>query len=234
MLRLASRMVAAVSGLERTGVEARLRGLAMRLPHAGSKLRMGRNVEIVGPVDRIRLGHDVTFFGNTYLNVAGDRGRVAVGSRTHIDQFCVLYGQGGLTIGSRCAIAAGVIIYTQTNQFAADPLLDVIDQPVRYAPVMVGDDVWIGAGAILLPGVTVGDHAVIAAGAVVRRDVQPSAVVAGVPARQISERQSRQGVAMPEPPVDRWAARPTGIRIQGGAREHERPRSADLPSLRAS
>lgn len=195
MLRLASRVVAAVLGLERTGVEARLRGIVLRLPHAGPKLRIGRNVEIVGPPERVQLGADVAFLGNAYLNVTGERGRLTVGGRTHVDQFCVLYGQGGLTIGSRCAIAAGVIIYTQSNQFAADPLSDVIDQPVVYAPVVIGDDVWIGAGAVLLPGVTVGDHAVIAAGAVVRHDVPAWTVVAGVPARKVGDRQSRSAGA---------------------------------------
>lgn len=199
MLSVASRVLAVVSGRERTGIEARLRGLLWQLPRPGSKLRIGRNVEIVGARERIQLGVDVSFFGNAYLNVTGERGALSIGSRTHLDQFCVLYGQGGLTIGARCAIAAGVIIYTQSNQFAADPLADVIDQPVVYAPVVVGDDVWIGAGAVVLPGVTVGDHAVIAAGAVVRADVPPFTIVAGVPARSIGQRGGARGRREPGP-----------------------------------
>jgi acetyltransferase-like isoleucine patch superfamily enzyme len=59
---------------------------------------------------------------------------------------------------------------------------------VRYAPVRIADHVWIGAGAIVLPGVSVGAHAVIGAGAVVHRDVAAGAVVGGVPAREISAR----------------------------------------------
>jgi phosphonate metabolism protein (transferase hexapeptide repeat family) len=58
----------------------------------------------------------------------------------------------------------------------------------RAAKVIVGHDVWIGHAAILLPGITVGDGAVIAAGAVVSRDVAPYSIVGGVPARQIRER----------------------------------------------
>jgi acetyltransferase-like isoleucine patch superfamily enzyme len=62
---------------------------------------------------------------------------------------------------------------------------------VVYAPVRIGDDVWIGARAVILPGVTVGDHAVIGAGAVVREDVPAWAIVAGVPAKVIRDRRQR-------------------------------------------
>lgn len=62
----------------------------------------------------------------------------------------------------------------------------------RTARVIIGNDVWIGHAAILLPGVTVGDGAVIAAGAVVSKDVAPYSIVGGVPARQIRERFSRE------------------------------------------
>ncbi|HTJ80748.1 MAG TPA: acyltransferase [Polyangiaceae bacterium] len=113
---------------------------------------------------------------------------MTIGARTHIDQFCVLYGQGGISIGARCAIASGVIVYSQTNQYRSSPETDIIDQPVAYAPVTIGDDVWIGAGAVVLPGVTIGDHAVVAAGAVVRSDVEPWAIVGGVPAKRLGDR----------------------------------------------
>jgi len=130
----------------------------------------------------------VAFYGNAYINVTGAQGRISIGSRTHVDQFCVLYGQGGLSIGARCAIASAVVIYSQTNQYRGAPLTDIIDQPVRYAPVAIGDDVWIGAAVVILPGVTVGAHAIIAAGAVVRSDVPAWAVVGGVPARILGDR----------------------------------------------
>jgi maltose O-acetyltransferase len=130
----------------------------------------------------------VTLYGSTYLNANGEEGRILIGARTHIDRNCVLQGQGGLEIGVGCAIAAGVIIYTQTNQYRWDARAPVLDQPVQYAPVKIGDHVWIGAGAIILPGVRVADHAVIGAGSVVKQDVPAGAIVAGVPSREISER----------------------------------------------
>src|SRR5690554_6500284 len=64
----------------------------------------------------------------------------------------------------------------------------ISQQPLVVAPVHIGCDVWIGAGAILLKGVTIGDQAVIAAGAVVTKDVEPGSIVGGVPARKISRR----------------------------------------------
>lgn len=140
---------------------------------------------------RIEFGDSVTFYGNAYVNAEGDRGFVRIGRNTHVDQFCTLYGQGGLSIGADCAIAAGVCIYTQTNQYEADALSKIVDQPVVYKAVTIGDDVWIGAGAIILPGVKVGDHAVIGAGALVREDVSAWAIVGGLPAKVLGDRRPK-------------------------------------------
>ncbi len=57
----------------------------------------------------------------------------------------------------------------------------------RALPVVIGDDVWIGGGCVILPGVTIGNNAVIGAGAVVTRDVPPNSVVVGVPARKVKD-----------------------------------------------
>lgn len=87
-------------------------------------------------------------------------------------------------IGDRVAIAQRVTIVT-----ASDPnwsrLADHV--PLVRGPIVIEDDAWIGAGAIVLPGVTIGSGAIVAAGAVVHRDVAPFTVVGGVPARQIKE-----------------------------------------------
>lgn len=186
-LPLIGRALARATGREPTGVEARLRGLLVRVAEQGANLRVGRNVQLVAP-ENIRLGRDVSLLGNAYVNATGPHGSVHIGDRTHVDQFCVLYGQGGLTIGRGCAIASGVIVYSQTNQIDADAEAPVLDQPVVYAPVHIGDDVWIGARAVILPGVTIGDHAVIGAGAVVRHDVPAWSIAAGVPAKVIRDR----------------------------------------------
>jgi acetyltransferase-like isoleucine patch superfamily enzyme len=187
LLSLASKILALFSGRDSTGIETVLRGWMYRDRTDGKQLRIGRGVEFVGR-GNIHLGADVTLYGGSYLNANGPQGCIRIGDRTRIDLNCVFYGQGGLHIGAGCAIAAGVIIYTQSNQYRHDPEATVLEQPVKYAPVKVGDDVWIGAGAILLPGISVGKHAVIGAGAVVTRDVPNGAVVGGVPAKEIGTR----------------------------------------------
>jgi acetyltransferase-like isoleucine patch superfamily enzyme len=166
---------------------ARARGISTFGVQHGTRFRVGPRVSF-GCAGRIRVGDDVALYGNSHLDACGPKGSIEIGNETHVDHFCVLYGQGGLRIGQSCAIAAGVIIYTQTNQYAANPAEDVIRQPVVYAPVEIGDDVWIGARAVILPGVRIGSHAVIAAGAVVREDVEPWMIVAGVPARPMKRR----------------------------------------------
>ena len=170
------------------GAEARLRGILTAPRLGGARgLRLGRGVTIDGP-ENVTLGDHVSLAGNVFLSATGDQGGVSIGDVTHVDRGSVLYGQGGLTIGARCAIAAHTVIYSQTNRFDLAPAGEILEQGTRYAPVKVGDDVWIGAGAVIIPGVTVGDHAVIAAGAVVTKDVPAWHVAGGVPARVLKDR----------------------------------------------
>ncbi len=169
------------------GAENRLRGI-LAGPRFGARgLRLGRGVTIDGP-ENVRLGDKVSLAGGVFLSATGDQGRISIGEVTHVDRGSVLYGQGGLEIGARCAIAAHVVIYSQTNRFDLAPHGEILEQGTRYAPVKVGDDVWIGAGAILIPGITVGDHAVIAAGAVITKDVPAWHVAGGVPAKVLKDR----------------------------------------------
>jgi len=166
--------------------EGRLRGLTYHQRGGVCPYFVGRSVTFVGRA-RITLGDNTRLYGWNYLD-AGRNGFIHIAAHTRIDVYSVLYGQGGLSIGKYCAIAGGVIIYSQSNQHDAEPGRRVLDQPVRYAPVKIGDDVWIGARATVLPGVTIGDGAVIGAGALVRGDVPSGAIVVGVPAREIGRR----------------------------------------------
>jgi acetyltransferase-like isoleucine patch superfamily enzyme len=121
--------------------------------------------------DRVRLRMPVVIYEPEHLEL-GDQ--VDVGEFTHIRA------NGGLRIGSRVLIAAHVTITTREHPIAL-PRWGV----TKDAPIVIEDDVWIGAGAIVLPGVTIGRGAVVAAGAVVTASVEPFTVVAGVPARPI-------------------------------------------------
>ncbi|WP_026691606.1 sugar O-acetyltransferase [Alteribacter aurantiacus] len=109
---------------------------------------------------------------------------IHVGEDFYANFNCLILDTCPVTIGKQCMLAPGVHIYT-----ASHPL----DVKGRYSgqefgkPVTIGDNVWIGGGAIINPGVTIGDNAVIASGAVVTKDVPPNTVVGGNPARIIKE-----------------------------------------------
>lgn len=103
-----------------------------------------------------------------------------IGRRVFINSGCKFQDQGGITIGDDTLVGHNCVIATLNHVMDPDHRGDMIPAPVR-----IGSKVWIGANATLLPGVTIGDGAIIAAGAVVTRDVAPRTIVAGVPAKPI-------------------------------------------------
>jgi maltose O-acetyltransferase len=108
--------------------------------------------------------------------------KVSIGKGSVINRGCLLYTTGGLIIGENVSISAGTWMVTGTHDMN-DPLF-----PDNYLPIVIGDHAWIGIRATILAGVTIGEGAVVMAGAVVTRDVPSYAVVGGVPARVVSQR----------------------------------------------
>ena len=106
-----------------------------------------------------------------------------VGRNVFINHNCTISDIGGVDIGDETLIAPNVSLLSSGHP------LEPLDRRRRVtaAPIVIGRNVWIGAGATVLQGVTVGDDSVIAAGAVVAHDVPPSTLVGGVPARVIRE-----------------------------------------------
>ncbi|MBL8080160.1 MAG: acyltransferase [Anaerolineales bacterium] len=99
----------------------------------------------------------------------------------------MLYGTGGVTIGNNVRIATNTIIVASMHKF------ERIDIPIylqghEARGIVIGNDVWIGAGCRILDGVTIGDGSILAAGAVINKDTPPYVIVGGVPARIIRER----------------------------------------------
>ena len=114
-------------------------------------------------------------------------GDIILGDDVSINPYTILYGHGGLKIGTGTRIAAGTVIIPANHQYA-DPEKLIKDQGLTFEGIVVGYDVWIGTGVMVLDGVHIGDRAVIAAGSVVTKNVEPYAIVAGVPARRIGWR----------------------------------------------
>lgn len=107
---------------------------------------------------------------------------IAVGKHVFINACCHFQDQGGVTLGDGCLIGHNVVFATLNHDM--DPAKRASMTP---APIVLGKNVWIGSNSTILQGVTVGDNAVVAAGAVVTKDVLAGTVVAGVPARYIRD-----------------------------------------------
>lgn len=106
---------------------------------------------------------------------------ISIGARTFINMGCSFQDWGGIAIGCDCLIGHNCTICTVNHEKAPDRRGDM-----TCSPVSIGDKVWIGANVTILPGVTVGEGAIVAAGAVVTKDVEPYAIVGGVPAKIIN------------------------------------------------
>lgn len=105
---------------------------------------------------------------------------ITLGREVFINACCHFQDHGGVTIGDRCQIGHNVVFATLNHGLAPE------DRQTTYpAPIVLGRNVWVGSNATILSGVTIGDNAVVAAGAVVTKDVPADTIVGGVPARPI-------------------------------------------------
>lgn len=130
--------------------------------------------------ENVYLGHGAMLKGY-YLN------ELRIGDDTWIGQGVFMHAAGGIEIGARVGVGPFVKILTSVHQ-EAGRALPILAAPLDFAPVVVEADSDLGVGAILLPGVRIGQGAQVGAGAVVTRDVPAYAVVAGNPARLLRMR----------------------------------------------
>lgn len=144
-------------------------------------------VVYIGERGRLALGEmNIIYPGATFRI---DQGWMETGREVSFGSGCHIYEpRAGLVIGDHCMIGGGVMICGVNHGYAS---MDVPmrHQPAESAPIIIGRDVWIGMGAIILPGVKLGDGSIVGAGAVVTSDVAPGAVVSGIPARIAKHRE---------------------------------------------
>ena len=124
------------------------------------------------PVDE-----SVTFFPPFYSDFGKN---ITLGKRIFINSGCKFQDQGGVVIGDDCLIGHNAVLATLNHGLAPSRRADM-----HPAPIVIGRNVWIGANATILPGVTIGDNAVVAAASVVTKDVPENSVVVGSPARVV-------------------------------------------------
>jgi acetyltransferase-like isoleucine patch superfamily enzyme len=166
-------------------------------------IELGRNVRLAADID-FNLGggfkNSLRSPNSTGHIVLGDSlwiergsvlwafdGMIQLAANTYLGPYVTIYGHGGVEIGDHTLVSMHATILSSNH--GIPPIGKKIrEQPDKLLPTKIGRDVWIGANAVILGGVTIGDGAVVAAGAVVTKDVDPGAVVAGVPARFVRRR----------------------------------------------
>ena len=160
-----------------------MRWLAPLYQHRGKKSVIHRSVRMdTPPYRKFRLGdYSVIESYSCINNAVGD---VIIGDHTRVGLHNTVIGP--VTIGSYVNLAQGITV-TALNHNFSETGKRIDEQGVSTTPVTIGNDIWIGANAVILPGVTIGDHSVVAAGAVVTKDVPPHTLVAGVPAKIIKK-----------------------------------------------
>ena len=160
-----------------------IRLLAPLYQHRGKHSVIHRSARMDTPPYRIfSLGdYSVVESFACINNAVGD---VTIGDHTRIGLHNTIIGP--VEIGNHVNLAQGITV-TALNHNFSDTNKKIDEQGVGTNPVTIEDDVWVGANAVILPGVTIGEHCVIAAGAVVTKDVPPHSLVAGVPAKVIKQ-----------------------------------------------
>jgi acetyltransferase-like isoleucine patch superfamily enzyme len=189
--------------------EAYKKTQVLALGSFGMGSTIGRNVEFVGCSSRIFVGSNV-YIGDgarfvvtdeTAKIIIGDNtiiqpmtyfetgrgGQIELGQSNSVNPYCVIYGHGGLVTGNFVRIASQTVIIP-ANHIFDNPDQPIARQGLSKRGIKIENDVWIGSGCRILDGVKIGGGSVIAAGAVVNRDVAPSSVMGGVPAKLLKMR----------------------------------------------
>ena len=146
-------------------------------------------------INLIRLG-DNTYIGNfTTLHVVNYDGKhnnsfFELGENSTIGELNNIRASGGkITIGKNCSISQNVSIIAANHNIGKDQLIANQPWDEERTGVAMGDDVWVGANAVLLPGIKIGTGAIIAAGSIVTKDVEEYSIVAGIPAKHLRYRE---------------------------------------------
>jgi acetyltransferase-like isoleucine patch superfamily enzyme len=126
----------------------------------------------------LRLGRRVRLFPGVRFELTSTESVVDIGAQTYLNRGVEIHCASSVTIGAECAIAWGVLIM--------DNDAHSINGVYGRSPITIGNHVWVGQGARILKGVSIGDGAIVGAGSVVTKDVPAATVVAGSPARAIA------------------------------------------------
>lgn len=167
---------------------SRLRSLWHRARgvHLGSGAVIFPRAQLLRYPGNIRIGADAILKSDAHLCPCRPTATVSVGARTTIGFHTFVYASERIDIGDDCMIAPFVYIVDSDHGIALGTNMN--SQPNVTRPISIGNDVWIGAKAVILSGSTIGSGAIIAAGSVVRGNVPPGTIYGGIPAKEIGRR----------------------------------------------
>ncbi|MFH1297958.1 MAG: acyltransferase [Bacteroidota bacterium] len=146
-----------------------------------SLIRRRTRMDIL-PFNKFYMGDNSTIEDFTTIN--NGVGDIYIGDRTRIGLGCTLIGP--VIIGNDIRLAQNIVM-SGLNHNYEDVTIPIPDQGVTTAPIVIEDETWLGANCVVLPGVTIGKHCVIAAGSIVTKDIPSFSVAAGNPARVLKQ-----------------------------------------------
>jgi len=166
--------------------------IARSFHSVGNNFRLGDNARVSGG-DFIDIGNNVLIGQEVRIDAINERGdqffspHISIGDDVSIEDFCHIGCVDSVEIGAGTMIASRVYISDHNHGLitSEDLLLKPADRPLSFKPVKIGNNVWIGEGVCILPGVELGDNVIVGANAVVTHSFPAGVVIAGVPARVI-------------------------------------------------
>ncbi len=171
-----------------------MRSVKNKVAHLGMNCSIGNGIIINGKPNNhegISIGDNVTIYdgfkliADYFIPEAG----IKLGNNIAINYGAYIGGDGGVSIGNDVLMGPEVCILSGGHRYA-NPDIPIIKQPFSFGKIIIEDDVWIGARAIILQGVTIGHGSVIWAGSVVVEDIPPYSIAVGNPAKVIKKRKA--------------------------------------------
>ena len=154
---------------------------------------IGDNVEINGDIDlRNRENGKIIIEDGCKIDhgvriIAANNAIVRIGKKTNIGCYCIMNCGENVAIGRKCLISG--FVYIQSSNHGMRKGIFIKDQNHSHAPILIGDDVWLGSHVSILAGVNIGNGAIVGSKAVVTKSINCNQIVAGVPAKVISHRE---------------------------------------------
>ena len=168
------------------GTRLRYLQAKIQLSHVGKGVYFDKNTEIQRYPKNVSIEEYAVIKEGVRICACNEIATIHIGANTTVGFHTFMFASESITVGDNCLIAPFVYMVDSDHSIEKTTLIN--QQPNVTAPITIGNDVWLGTGCKILKGVTIGDGAIVAAGAVVTSNVGPYEIYGGIPARKISER----------------------------------------------